>query len=233
LRRTANVVEQRRRVSRRRFTAITCAGATEDQRARAVRPGAIEQLAGALTVGDDRRAEPAVERGRQGELEPRVDLELVGECARAGADGGVGAQELVDGGELAPDAGRVSARGLPPELRLPDSLERSLQSLVSLDPHGLRRLQDGVEARNFGHGRLSLALELVELARKLGLAIALELGERLLESCDPPCRVRIRGLRGELCLRRGERAARARETAVGRLRGVLDGLDPVADSLAG
>ena len=104
---------------------------------------------------------------------------------------GVMAQELVDGGELAADAGGLPARPLHGALGVADLGAHPLGGGLGRLALGLRR---GHHVRVLGDaapGGGQLLLELGELAGELGLAVAVQRGQRLLEARDPPGRLRI------------------------------------------
>ena len=241
----ANVVEEPRR-SRRRRRAIgsarrsgpaglagvaRVARVADHQRATAVGTGAIQQRRRRGAVIDDGGAQAPVERRRHRQLVAGVDVQLVGEGRRAVRRAGVVAQELVGRGEL-----RADTRGLaPPRLHRPLRLAQLPADLLSRGLGGRTLGPGGSDGLGLlGHaapGLRQLVLELGELPGELGLAVAVQRGQRLLQPGNAACRLRVVLVGGGLVLERGQQLLVAGDARLDRRRGRPGGLGAVGDAL--
>ena len=204
-----------------------------DQRAAAIGAGAIEQRGGGGQIAQHRGAQPAVERGRDRELVAGIDLELIGEHGGPARGGGLAAQELVAGGELAAHPRGLTARRLYRPLGLAQLAARLLEPLARLlagDP-GLLDGRGPLADRDAGGA--ALVFELGQLARELGLAVAFEAGQLLLELGDPRVGLGVRrvGLGGRP--QPFEQLASAAKTALDVPLRRPHRLGPVGNALAG
>jgi hypothetical protein len=159
-------------------------GGAGDERAASVAAGLVEQGRAGGEVVDDRGAEAAVEGGGERKLVALLDLELARQRAGAAGGAGVGAQELVDGGELGAHPGGLAARGLDAALGLAPAGPGGLRGGVGLRPGG--GLDPDVLGRRLGaRGGLGVGgLQRLELALELGLALGVEALELVLELLD-------------------------------------------------
>ena len=198
-------------------------------------PARSSSAPAAVRSRDHRRAQPPVERGRDRELVARVDLELVGQHGGAARRGGLAAQELVARRRArrrpAPPRG---ARPRPPARRSRSSRARLLEPLPGLLARGLRALDvRRPRSPTAARGGLELALELGELARQLGLAVALEPGQRLLELGDAGVGLRVRGVGERGLAQAGEALAVAAQAALEVPRRRTHRIGAVGDPIAG
>jgi hypothetical protein len=192
-------------------------GGAGDERAASVAAGLVEQGRAGGEVVDDRGAEAAVEGGGERKLVALLDLELARQRAGAAGGAGVGAQELVDGGELGAHPGGLAARGLDAALGLAPAGPGGLRGGVGLRQASARTRTSPALARRAAAPAPAPARE---LALELGLALlveALELGLELLDALAAGLVGRVGGLgraqRLELRVRAATRSASASAVA--------------------
>ena len=205
----------------------------DDERAPTVGAGSIKQRRPRGPIVDHGGTQAAVERGGYGELVAGVDVELVGEGGGAVGCAGVVAQELVDRGDLTADPRGLPARRLHGTLGVAHLAANPFGGGLRLFALGLGR-GDALGLRGRPPAGLGqLLFELGQLTRELGLAVAVERGDRVLQTRDP-----LRGL-GVLMIGSGLGGERRLDLPVSGQPG-LDrggggprGLGAVADPLGG
>ncbi len=203
------------------------------QRSSPVGAGPVQQRGAGGSIADHGGAQASVERGRHGELVAGIDLELVGERVGAAGSGGLPAQELVDRRQLAADSGGLPPRGLDRPLGIAHGATCPLDASFGLLALAPRPLGVGLVPFNRGARFRQLALERGELAGQLGLAVAIERRQSVLEICDSSLRLGVGDIGVSLGRERVESAAVVLEAAIDRGRRRADRVGPVGDALAG
>ena len=154
-------------------------------------PARSSSVAAASWSLDQTPREPPVQRRGQRQLESRIHVELVRQRRRAAGRAALAAQEMVHGGQLAPDPGGLPPGRLDGPLRLADRgralLDTGLGSLALRTAPLDARAALGDRAG----GRLALVFELAQLPGKLGLAVAVQRLQRSLEAAIRACAPRV------------------------------------------
>ena len=188
-------------------------GGRDDQRGRAVLAGLREQRGAGLEVGGDGGAQARAERGGQGELVARGGGQRVRERLGAARGARVGAQELVDLGELGADAGGLAAGGLGGGVQLAAGAAGGFGGGFAL--RAARRPRPG-RGGAFGQRRgrgLAAGLQLGELALQADAVVLGELGQLGLQRGDALGGAVVAGVGLGLGLQRGDRARAAGDRA--------------------
>ena len=185
-----------------------------DERGAAVAAGGVEQPRGLVAVGGHRGTQARAERRGQRELEAGLRPERVGQRGRAAGRAGLGAQELVDLGELGADARGLAAGRLGGALELAAGAAGRLGRGVGVAAGGGGAVGVAGQPRDLGRGRVAPLLQLRELLREPLGAILGELLELRLERGDPLGGTLVAGI----LLRLGGERREQRAAAVAALR---------------
>ncbi len=182
----ADVIGEPHRAGRGRPAVVArVVAGRRDERGAAVAAGGVEQPRGLVPVGGHRGAQARAERSGERQLEARLGAQRVGQRGRAARCARLGAQELVDLGELGADAGGLAAGGLGGALELAPGAAGGLGGGVGVPAGGGGAVGLLGEPRDVGRGRVAPGLQLRDLLREPLGAILRELLELRLQPGDP------------------------------------------------